>query len=326
MLLLGLLYVSPCLLALINSFKTLPEIVRSPVALPTAPTLENYHYIFTGIKLVAPMFNSFLMCAAVIATLIVVSSMAAYSLTRRRMRTGSFWRIFFLAGITVPFQILMLPLVRQFNYLGIGYTYFALWLHYVSYGLPLCLFIYSSFMRSIPRDLEEAAQIDGCTPFGTFWRVIFPLLTPCTITIIIFWGLFTWNDFPHAFILMGTNKGELAFVQLWRFLSDNVRQELELHLRRRRGLVAAHHYTLSCHAAPLRQRTNRWFHSMSPMPLPNSHPSPLPPSSLSEPAPVRKTPASCASPAISVADPASKSTGTSGRPPSSAKTPAGPWS
>ena len=220
MLLLGLLYVSPCLLALINSFKTLPEIVRSPVALPTAPTLENYHYIFTGIKLAAPMFNSFLMCAAVIATLIVVSSMAAYSLTRRRMRTGSFWRIFFLAGITVPFQILMLPLVRQFNYLGIGYTYFALWLHYVSYGLPLCLFIYSSFMRSIPRDLEEAAQIDGCTPFGTFWRVIFPLLTPCTVTIIIFWGLFTWNDFPHAFILMGTNKGELAFVQLWRFLSD----------------------------------------------------------------------------------------------------------
>lgn len=220
MLLLGLLYVSPCVLALLNSFKTLPEIIRSPVAPPEAPTLENYHYIFTGIKLAAPMFNSLLMCVAVITTLIVVASMAAYSLTRRRMSTGNLWRIFFLAGITVPFQILMLPLLRQFNYLGIGYTYFALWLHYVSYGLPLCLFIYSGFMRSIPRDLEEAALIDGCTPFGTFWRVIFPLLTPCTVTIIIFWGLFTWNDFPHAFILMGTNKGELAFVQLWRFLSD----------------------------------------------------------------------------------------------------------
>ena len=88
----------------------------------TASALENYHYIFTCIKLVAPMFNSLLMCAAVIAALIVVASMAAYSLTRRRMRTGNFWRIFFLAGLTVPFQILMLPLSRQFNYLGIGYT------------------------------------------------------------------------------------------------------------------------------------------------------------------------------------------------------------
>ncbi len=85
----------------------------------TASALENYHYTFTGIKLVAPMFNSLLMCAAVIAALIVVASMAAYSLTRRRMHTG---RIFFLAGLTVPFQILMLPLSRQFNYLGIGYT------------------------------------------------------------------------------------------------------------------------------------------------------------------------------------------------------------
>ena len=133
----------------------------------------------------------------------------------------------------------------------------------MSYGLPLCLFIYSSFMRSIPRDLEEAALIDGCTPFGTFWRVIFPLLTPCTVTIIIFWGLFTWNDFPHAFILMGTNKGELAFVQLWRFLSDKYVKNWNYIFGRRRGLVAAHHYTLSCHAAPLRQRPDRWFHPLN---------------------------------------------------------------
>jgi raffinose/stachyose/melibiose transport system permease protein len=68
--------------------------------------------------------------------------------------------------------------------------------------------------------LEEAAMIDGCTPFGIYWRIVFPLLTPVTVTIVIFWGLFTWNDFTHAYILMGTSKGELAFVQLWRFLSD----------------------------------------------------------------------------------------------------------
>ena len=117
--------------------------------------------------------------------------MAAWSLVRRPMRTAGFWRVLFLAGITVPFQILMLPLMLQFNYLGIGYTYFALWLHCVSFGLTLCIFIYKGFMRTIPGELVEAAMVDGCSQLAIFWRIVFPLLAPCTLTIVIFWGLFT---------------------------------------------------------------------------------------------------------------------------------------
>jgi len=95
MLLFGLLYVSPCFFALLNALKTLPEIIRSPLALPEQLAWENYQYIFTGIHLAKPMFYSLLMCIAVIASLVVIASMAAYSLVRRRMRTGAFWRIFF---------------------------------------------------------------------------------------------------------------------------------------------------------------------------------------------------------------------------------------
>ena len=220
MLLLALLYVSPCVFALINSFKTLREIVHSPVALPERLIWENYAYIFTSVKLAWPMLNSLLMCLAVVTTLIVVASSAAYVIARQRTATARVLRVLFIAGLAVPFQILMLPLMREFHFLGIASTYFALWLHYVSYGLPLCVFIYSGFMGSVPRELEEAAMIDGCNPVATFWRIVFPLLTPCTATIVIFWGLFIWNDFPQAFVLMGTNKGQLVFVQLWRFLAD----------------------------------------------------------------------------------------------------------
>ena len=220
MLLAGLLFVSPCLLAVLNSFKTLPEIIRSPLALPESATLDNYRYLFTGVKLAGPMVNSLLMCAAVIASLVTTAPMAAYSLMRRRMVTGKALRIFFLAGLTIPFQIIMVPLLMQFRILGIQFTYFALLLHYVSWGLPLCIFIYSGFMSTIPRELEESAVIDGCGPIGVFWRIIFPLLTPCTVTVVIFWGLWIWNDFMQAFIVMGPSKGQLVFVQLWRFLSD----------------------------------------------------------------------------------------------------------
>jgi raffinose/stachyose/melibiose transport system permease protein len=102
----------------------------------------------------------------------------------------------------------------------IQYTYFSLLLTYVAGGLPLCIFLYSAFLRTIPRELEEAASIDGCGPIRIFWSVIFPLLTPCTVVVVIFWGLWTWNDFLVAFVFMGPSRGQLAFVQLWRFLND----------------------------------------------------------------------------------------------------------
>ncbi len=215
----GLLFVSPCLLAILNAFKTLPEIVQAPLALPHRLNLDNFVYLFTGVKIAGPMLNSFLMCTAVILSLMVAAPMAAYSLMRRPMATGKFWRLLFLAGLTIPFQIIMVPLLQQFRMLHIQFTYFALLVHYVSWGLPLCIFIYSGFMSSVPKELEEAAAIDGCGPVSVFWRIIFPLLTPCTITVVIFWGLWIWNDFMQAFIIMGP-RSQLVFVQLWRFMSD----------------------------------------------------------------------------------------------------------
>jgi raffinose/stachyose/melibiose transport system permease protein len=220
MLLAGLAFVSPCFLAVLNSVKTLPEIVRSPTALPERLAVENYEYVFTGVQLARPMVNSFLMCAADIGCLVIVAPMAAWSLMRRRMAAGRGLRLLFLAGVTVPFQIIMVPLLQEFRLLGIQFTYLALLLHHVSWGLPLCIFIYSGFMASIPKEIEEAAAIDGCGPIATYWRIIFPLLAPCTVTVVIFWGLWIWNDFMQAFIIMGSAKGQLVFVQLWRFLSD----------------------------------------------------------------------------------------------------------
>lgn len=220
MLLAGILFVSPCLLALLNAFKSNREITMNPLSLPERLNVDNFTYIFTGMQMGVPMLNSLLMCVAVIVSLMAFGAMAAYSITRRTMTTGRFLRLFFLAGMMIPFQIIMIPLLREFRLLGIQFTYFALYLHYISWGLPLCIFIYSAFMATIPRELEEAAAIDGCGQVAVFWRIVFPLLTPCNVTIVIFWGLWIWNDFMQAFIVMGPSRGQLVFVQLWRFLND----------------------------------------------------------------------------------------------------------
>ncbi len=216
----GLVFVAPCALVFLNSFKTNAEVIRSPISLPTAFSLASYRYIFSEMAIAGPMVRSFLMCATVIGCLITIGPMAAYSITRRNMASGRFLRLFFLLGLAIPFQVIMIPLVREFMLLGIARTRLALLLHYVSWGLPLCIFIYSAFMTTIPRSLEEAAAIDGCGDFMIFWRIVFPLLKPCTITIIIFWGLWIWNDFIQAFIVMGSEGNQFVFVRLYELLQD----------------------------------------------------------------------------------------------------------
>ncbi|HEY3779949.1 MAG TPA: carbohydrate ABC transporter permease [Fimbriimonadaceae bacterium] len=220
MLALGLIFIAPTLLAALNSVKSLPEIAQSPVALPKHPNLNNYAYLFQQANIGRPMLNSFLMTVAVILGLLLLAPPAAFSITRRLTSTGPLLRGLFIAGLAIPFQVLMVPLLQEFRWLGIQFTYFALWLHYISWGLPLCVFIYSAFLDGVPRSLEEAAVIDGCGPIRTFWKIIFPILRPCTATVVVFWGLWIWNDFMQAFVMMGASHGDLAFLQLWKFLSD----------------------------------------------------------------------------------------------------------
>lgn len=252
MLLLGIVFVSPCLLAVSNSFKSLTAIRENPFALPSGLYLESYRFLFAEAHLAGPMVNSLIMCIVVILALITTAPMAAFSIVRRRMVTGRFLRLFFLAGLTIPFQIIMVPLLKEFKTIGAAstgaldhlapafgvqgtsyqtagqvwlaqfgadFSYLALWVHYVSWGLPLCIFIYSGFMTTIPKEMEESAALDGCGPVTTFWRIIFPLLAPCTITVVIFWGLWIWNDFMQAFIVVGP-RAQLVFVQLYTFLTD----------------------------------------------------------------------------------------------------------
>jgi raffinose/stachyose/melibiose transport system permease protein len=252
LLMLGILYVSPCVLAVINSLKPLPVIRENPFALPASLYLESYRFLFTEARLAGPMVNSLIMCVIVILSLITTAPMAAYSMMRRRMATGKLLRLFFVAGLTIPFQVIMVPLLKEFKTIGavsvsamdhvapalgaeatsyqtagqaflaqlpVDFSYVALWVHYVSWGLPLCIFIYSGFMATIPKEMEESAALDGCGPVATFWRIVFPLLAPCTITVIIFWGLWIWNDFMQAFIVVGP-RAQLVFVQLYTFLTD----------------------------------------------------------------------------------------------------------
>ncbi|MDU5948848.1 MAG: carbohydrate ABC transporter permease, partial [Paenibacillus macerans] len=109
--------------------------------------------------------------------------------------------LYFVSAMFIPFQIIMLPVVKVTTDLGMN-NIPGLIMLYIVYGLPFNVFVYVGYIRSVPIELEEAARVDGTSTWGTFWRIIFPLLAPISATVVILSSLSTWNDFLLPLILL----------------------------------------------------------------------------------------------------------------------------
>ena len=202
--LLGLMFLLPLYIALINVFKESSEIVKSPLMPAIPPILDNIRYVLTNpnIHVGKMYFNSITIALCGTTLTILVSSMAAYYLTRGRNKrlTGKLY-VFFLLGLMVPYVIVYVPLTCLMNLLNIKSNLFLLILVFTSGNISFATFLYYGFIGSSPVELEEAAAIDGATPLVTFWRIVFPLLKPCTTTVAIFCGLNMWNDFMTPLLI-----------------------------------------------------------------------------------------------------------------------------
>lgn len=146
--------------------------------------------------------NSVLITGSVIVLTILTNSMVGYAIARNMHRRP--FRImfyYFLSALFIPFPIVMLPLVKEMSFLGLDNKW-GLILLYVVYQLSFNVLLYSGYMQTIPRALEEAAEIDGASPWQTFWKVIFPLLMPVNATVAILTGLASWNDFLLPLVIL----------------------------------------------------------------------------------------------------------------------------
>jgi ABC-type glycerol-3-phosphate transport system permease component len=138
-------------------------------------------------------------------------------LSRVKFRGRGFLNIYFLIGIGIPFHLLIIPLFKMFSKVGLNDNLFALILIYVSLVTPFTVFLLSGFLKSIPSELEDAASIDGCSKFGIFWKVVFPLAQPGILTASIFNFVFIWNEFLIAYVFLNSEKNftlSLGLLQL----------------------------------------------------------------------------------------------------------------
>ncbi|MGG4145204.1 carbohydrate ABC transporter permease [Paenibacillus algorifonticola] len=193
--LLGLMFLVPFYFLVTNSFKTFAELLTDTASFPTSFNLDNYVRAWDTIQFPRALTNSLIITVASVAIMILISAMAAYRMARRPSKFNQAMFSLFVVAMVIPFQTIMIPLVKVGKWLHFLNTYSGIVLCYVGLGLSFSIFLYHGFIKSIPLEIEESATIDGCNPYGVFWRIIFPLLKPMTVTVMVLQSLWVWNDF-----------------------------------------------------------------------------------------------------------------------------------
>lgn len=194
-LIIGLLFLVPFYYVISNSLKTFAEILTKTSALPTTFVWSNYANAFEKLDYLNVFKNSLLITVISNLVLVIFCSMAAYMLVRTKSKISNIIFMTLVAAMIIPFQSIMIPLMKTAGSLGLLGSIGGLVFMYLGFGAGMTIFLYHGFIKGIPVELEEAAIIDGASRFGVFWRIVFPLLKPITVTIVILNSLWIWNDY-----------------------------------------------------------------------------------------------------------------------------------
>jgi len=209
----------PLVWLLSTSFKQPQEMVElHPSLIPKHPTLQNYVTAFTEQDLARSALNSLIVAGTSAALVVLIAMPAAYSLVRFRTRLTTITLGWVLVSQLFPFVLLVIPLFLILKEAGLTNTRFGLILVYVTWSLPFALWMLQGFVRGIPRELEEAASVDGATRLQVLRRVVAPLLAPGLVATALFAFISGWNEFFFALVLLKSPELATLPVTLARFV------------------------------------------------------------------------------------------------------------
>ncbi|MFD0590454.1 carbohydrate ABC transporter permease [Paenibacillus sp. GCM10027627] len=191
----AIVFLVPFYFLFVNSFKKLKDILLNAASLPETLGLDNFRKAWVAIDFPKVFLNSFLITSVSVLLLVVISSMMAYRLVRRPTFFNKLLLTVLVAAMIIPFQSVMLPLMRVTSLLELRGEFYGIVICYMGFGISLSMFLYHGFIKSVPVEIEEAGVVDGCSPYGVFWKIVFPLLKPIGVTVAILNVLWIWNDY-----------------------------------------------------------------------------------------------------------------------------------
>ncbi|MBD2868750.1 carbohydrate ABC transporter permease [Paenibacillus arenilitoris] len=211
----GLLTFFPFYLVIVNTFKSAQETSSRPMSLPNTWDFSNYGNVFEETPIVRSFGNSLVITVCSVLLMVMIGAMAAYPVVFNPGRMNRLVMLYLLMGFMIPFQTTLIPLFQLMTDLNLVDRLYGLIALYAG-GAVFVFFLMLGYMKTIPKELSEAAIIDGCSVWGIFWRIIFPLLKPITVTSIIFQTMWIWNDFLAPMLFLGSNRNTTLVLEIYK--------------------------------------------------------------------------------------------------------------
>ncbi len=212
---------TPLLVMVLNSFRSTSDLLTSPWPITRSPTLHGYVEAWTTASFGQFALNSLQITFAAVALSTLVSVPAAYALSRWEFPWRRGIESLFVLGLLIPLMLAVLPIFHLMNTLGLIDNPVGLVLVYATNGIPFSIFVLGAFMRQLPRELEEAAMLDGAGPVRTFVSVMMPLVRPAIATIAVFRFVPIYNDFLFPLVLIKSREKSTISVGLMQFFGEN---------------------------------------------------------------------------------------------------------
>lgn len=201
--LVAIVWIAPFIFIVFTSLKSTAQVMNSSAfAPPTEPQFSNYAAAWTRGRFGTTFFNSAIITVIKVPLGLFISAMAAYALAKIEFRGSKILLLLILFGTMIPFQVMLAPLFTLVNSLHLIDTYPGVILPYLAFGIPYQVFILHGFFRGIPKELSEAARIDGASHFIIFWRIFLPVTLPVLAALLILDFVSTWNEFAMALVLL----------------------------------------------------------------------------------------------------------------------------
>ncbi len=211
-------FLFPLYLVIVNSLKPEEDILSSPAAPPVIPTFENYLAVLTrpdGLVWEG-LWNSSVITITSVVIAMLISAMFAFALWRASSLVQNVVYGILLAGLILPTVIILVPVFKVLQLIGLANSMPGLVLFMIGYYVPFGTFVFRAFLTTVPRELVDAAMVDGASAWTTFFRIVFPLMRPATASVIVIIATWVWNDFLNPLILLGPLSGTTITVGLYR--------------------------------------------------------------------------------------------------------------
>ena len=218
----ALVFLAPFYFVLANSIKPFGAIVANAASFPDTFHYQNYVAAWEDVRFPVVLMNSVIVSTFSIGGMVMLGAMAAWRMVRRPHLVSRALFILFVAAMVIPFQSVMIPMVKVAKVLGIINSRIGVIIIYFGFGMPLTVFLLHGFVKGVPRELEESAYMDGCTTWQSFFHVVLPMMRVMIVTVIILQALWIWNDFLLPALVLFSRELYTIPLGIFRFFGQHM--------------------------------------------------------------------------------------------------------